>query len=96
MTEISVESIRQAVLDALPLDVAQHTDEPCHERRQAHGAAAETLQLVVLQGRELGLQAGRGARVREHLPAVGGHRVATHDYPAAGQTYEVAMGQLAR
>ena len=27
MTEISVESIRQAILDALPLDVAQHTDE---------------------------------------------------------------------
>ena len=27
MTEISVESIRQAILDALPQDVAQHTDE---------------------------------------------------------------------
>ena len=27
MKEISVESIRQAILDALPLEVAQHTDE---------------------------------------------------------------------
>lgn len=27
MTEISVESIRQAILDALPLDMAQHTDQ---------------------------------------------------------------------
>ena len=45
MTEISVESIRQAILDALPHDVAQHTDEISLTRLYLPLAHAKALRL---------------------------------------------------
>lgn len=45
MTEISVESIRQAILDALPLDVAQHTDEIAPSRLYLPLAHVKALRL---------------------------------------------------
>jgi hypothetical protein len=45
MTEISVESIRQAILDALPLDVAQHRDEIAPSRLYLPLAHVKALRL---------------------------------------------------
>lgn len=45
MTEISVERIRQAILDALPLDVAQHTDEIAPSRLYLPLAHVKALRL---------------------------------------------------
>jgi hypothetical protein len=45
MTEISVENIRQAILDALPKDVAQHTDEIAPTRLYLPPAHVRALRL---------------------------------------------------
>ena len=46
MTNISVENIRQAILDALPQDVAQHTDEIAPTRLYLPPAHVRALRLV--------------------------------------------------
>ena len=64
MTEISVENIRQAILDALPQDVAQHTDEIAPTRLYLPPAHVRALRLESQMKRRLAAQFGMGQAVR--------------------------------